>query len=199
MFIQMVTGRCSAHEDMHRVVDAWCDGMSATDGWLGGTYGFTDEGNFIGVVRFTSAEAYEACCREEFAADCWAAALDCFEETPEVHGSEDTSVMISEAGDGAEFVQVIRGRAIDPDRLRRMVTDAEMTSMLREARPDIMGATLFIEEDGSFTETVCFTSEAAARLGEQLEMPAEVAADFEASMADASYADLHTPWHARHP
>lgn len=199
MFIQMITGRCTAQDEMHAVVDAWCEGMGSCEGWLGGTYGFTDDDMFVGVVRFTSAASYVECCSHDFAAGCWARALECFDGEPELHGSEDTTIMLSEAGDGAGFVQLIRGRATDPERLRAMVTDAEMTSMLREARPDIMGATLLIEEDGSFTETVCFTSEAAARIGERLEMPGEVASVMQETMADLSFADLHEPWHARHP
>ncbi len=49
-----------------------------------------------------------------------------------------------------------------------MMTD---TAMLHEMRPDILGATLAIEDDGTFTETIAFTSEASAREGEGKAMP----------------------------
>jgi hypothetical protein len=61
-------------------------------------------------------------------------------------------------------------------------------------RPDIMGATLAIEEDGTFTECVAFTSEEAARSGEQMEPPAEMRRDLEYAMKDAQFYDLRHPW-----
>ena len=48
------------------------------------------------------------------------------------------------------------------------------TETLHEMRPEILGATLAIEADGTFTETVAFTDEASARAGEKMEPPAEV-------------------------
>ena len=63
---------------------------------------------------------------------------------------------------------MIRGKVTEPDRLKALMTD---TDMLHEMRPDILGATLAIEADGTFTETIAFTSEAEARAGEQKEMP----------------------------
>ncbi len=50
------------------------------------------------------------------------------------------------------------------------------TTVLHEARPEILGATIAIEADGTFTETVAFTDEAAAREGEQTRMPRRDAA-----------------------
>ena len=55
-----------------------------------------------------------------------------------------------------------------------------------------------IESDGTFTETIAFTDEAAAREGEQMEMPAEIGSEFESSIADVEYIDLHRPWFATH-
>jgi hypothetical protein len=86
-----------------------------------------------------------------------------------------------------------------PDRLRNMVADQGMTAMMHQARPDIVGASLLIEKDGSYTETIAFTNEAAARRGEQLEMPADVEADWRDALSDEpQFADLHHPWFARH-
>jgi hypothetical protein len=70
--------------------------------------------------------------------------------------------------------------------------------MLHQARPDIIGATMLIEGDGSFTETVSFTDEDSARKGEAMEMPAEVTADLQEAMAEVNYYDLHKPWFGRH-
>jgi hypothetical protein len=76
-----------------------------------------------------------------------------------------------------------------------------MTAVLHEARPDIMGATIAIEPDGTFTETVAFTNEAAAREGEAKEMPfqgeaADLMREFDELTHDLRYLDLHQPWFA---
>jgi len=199
--MQMVTGPCSREDDMRAVADNWCADMMKHEGWLGGTYGFNDDGDFLGVVRFDSMQSYDACCATAEAGAHWAAALECFDSAPEIHQSEDVSIMLDGGSDGAGFVQVIRGRTPDPQRLRSMFEDQQMTSALHEARPDIIGATMLIESDGSFTETVCFASEEAARAGEQQEMPAEMASEmssWQSMMADVRYDDLHKPWFRSH-
>jgi hypothetical protein len=68
--------------------------------------------------------------------------------------------------------------------------------MLHEMRPDIIGGTLAIEEDGTFIETIAFTDEESARRGEQVPMPDDVRQAMESAMHDVTYADLHHPWFA---
>ena len=58
------------------------------------------------------------------------------------------------------------------------------TEQLHEMRPDILGATLAIEEDGTFIETVAFTDEESAREGEQMAMPDDVRQAMESAMHD---------------
>lgn len=198
MFIQMVEGACSQHDDMRMLIDDWCDRMADEPGWLGGTYGFTDDDRFIGVVRYTSRAACEQCCAAEDAGMWWAAAEEMFDSTPEIHQSEDVMMMLEGGSDEAGFVQVMRGRVGNPDKLRRIMTDQDMTSMLHQARPEIIGATLLIEDDGWFTETISFTDEDSARKGEAMDMPAEVTADLQEAMAEVAYYDLHKPWFGRH-
>lgn len=199
MYIQMVQGACAQQDDMRMLVDDWCGAMADRPGWLGGTYGFTDDGQFMGVVRYASADACRERCADDDAGLWWACAETLFDGTPEIHQSEDVSIMLDGGRDDAGFVQVMRGRVRDVDKLRRMSTDQQMTNMLHEARPEIIGATLLIEDDGSFTETISFTDEASARRGEQTDMPADMAADFEGAMeGEISYYDLHRPWFGSH-
>ena len=198
MFIQMVQGSCSRQDDMRMLVDNWCTDMATPPGWLGGTYGFTDEGNFVGVVRYDSREACLATCARPEAGMWWAGALDCFEGMPELHESSDTMMMLDGGSDDAGFVQIMRGRVGNVDKLRRMTGDTEMTAMLHQARPDIIGGTLAIEADGTFIETIAFTSEDEARVAEKQDMPAEVMADMAEAMADVQYVDLHRPWFRSH-
>jgi hypothetical protein len=68
---------------------------------------------------------------------------------------------------------------------------------LSEMRPEIIGGTVAIADDGDFTQTIYFTSEAEAREGEKKEMPAEVEAEVQQAMGDMgeiTYLDLRTPW-----
>jgi hypothetical protein len=167
-------------------------GLSAS-GWLGGTYGFTDDGMFVAVVRFESREAAAAnSARPEQSA--WAEQMMGLMDGPvEYHDCPDVTVMMDGGSDDAGFVQIIRGKVGDPSRLKAMMAD---TDVLHEARPEILGGTLAIEEDGTFTETVAFTDEESARRGEQQEMPADVRETLESVMSGATFLDLHHPWFA---
>lgn len=197
MYIQMVQGACGRQQDMHRVVDAWCSDMATRPGWLGGTFGFDDDGAFHGIVRFESEDA----CREngdrEESAWWWAAAAECFDGEPTIHASSEVMMMLDGGSDDAGFVQIMRGRIADPTLVRGMTSDGTMT-MLHQARPEIIGATLAIEDDGTFTETVSFTSEREARRGESAQMPAEMAERMNTAFAEVSFTDLHQPWFGSH-
>lgn len=192
MFIQVFQGTCTRQDEFHALSDEWRRELSpGATGWLGGTFGFTDDDQLIGVVRFESREAAEAnSARPEQGA--WAERMKALMDGPlEFHDCDDVTLMMDGGSDQAGFVQIIRGRIDDPSRLKAMMAD---TTMLHEMRPDILGATLAIEADGTFTETIAFTSESAARTGEQMEPPPEVRSELEYAMKDATFYDLHHPW-----
>jgi hypothetical protein len=198
VFIQMVQGRCSRQDEMRQLVDDWCGSMADRPGWLGGTYGFTDDDRFLGIVRFDSSSACKEAAAMDGAAMWWAGAEALFDGDCDVHESEDVSIMLAGGSDDAGFVQVMQGRVTDADRYRHFMTDTAMTSMLHDARPEIIGAILAMEPNGRFVETIAFTDEDSARRGEQIDMPADMEADFQAAMADVEYIDLHKPWFATH-
>lgn len=197
MFIQIIQGRCTRPEELRTQFDTWREelGPDAT-GWLGGTYGFTDDDLFVGVVRFESREAAMANSARPEQGE-WAERMMALMEGPvDFHDSDDVTLMMDGGSDTAGFVQVIRGKLAEPERLKAIMTDTEM---LREMRPDIIGASLALEDDGTFTETIAFTSEDAAREGERREspdLPAEVRETLEAAMEGATFYDLHHPWFA---
>lgn len=197
MFIQIIQGRCTRHDEMRAMADRWREELSdGAHGWLGGTYGFTDDDLFVGVVRFTDrAAAMANSQRPEQGA--WAEQMLALMDGPmEYHDCDDVTLMMDGGSDDAGFVQVIRGRIEDPARLKALMTD---TDVLHEARPEIIGATLAIEPDGTFTETVSFTDEAAARSAEARDMdgmPEDVRATIQEAMANATFYDLHHPWFA---
>jgi hypothetical protein len=109
----------------------------------------------------------------------------------EFHDCDDVMMFLDGGSDEAGFVQVIQGKVDDPSRIKAMLAD---TTMLHEMRPDIIGGTLAMEPDGSFTETISFRDEDSARAGEQAEPPAEIRSELESMMAGATFYDLHHPW-----
>ena len=195
MFIQIIQGKCSRPQELQALAERWRAELApGATGWLGGTYGFTDDDMFVGVVRFESREAAMANSERPEQGE-WAGQMMALMDGPvEFHDCDDVTLMFDGGSDQAGFVQVIRGRIAEPERLKAMMSD---TAMLHEVRPDILGATLAIEADGTFTETIAFTSEAEAREGEKKEMPdmpAEVRDTLEMAMKDATFYDLHHPW-----
>jgi hypothetical protein len=193
MFIQIIEGTCTRHDELRAVLDRWPEELGpGADGWLGGTYGFTDDGLFVAVVRFSDrASAMANSQRPEQGR--WAEEMmAAFDGPVEFHDSDDVILLFDGGSDAAGFVQVIRGKVDDPERLRRLITANQ--AELRRMRPDIIGATLAIEPDGTFTETVAFTDEASARGGETQEPPEEVRAELDYAMQGATFRDLRRPW-----
>ncbi len=192
MFIQIIQARCTRQDELRALAREWRDELSAgATGWLGGTYGFTDDDTFVGVVRFESREAAMAnSARPEQSA--WAAKLAALMDGPvEFHDCDDVTLMLGGGSDDAGFVQVIRGKVDDVERLKAM---AAHDDDLHRMRPEILGATLAIEKDGTFTQTVAFTDEESARRGEAQDVPDDVREVLEYAMSGATFFDLRHPW-----
>jgi hypothetical protein len=192
VFIQIIQGACSREQEMREVGERWTRELGpGAPGWLGGTYGFTDDGMFVAVVRFDSRESAMANSARPEQSEWWSQMEALFDGPVEFHDCDDVTLMMDGGSDDAGFVQVIRGKVDDPATLRSMMTDTEA---LHEMRPEILGGTLAIEDDGTFTETIAFTDEDSARRGETMEMPEDVRQAMESAMHDVSYLDLHKPW-----
>ncbi len=196
MFIQVIQGRCTDEERMHQLTDEWRSELApGAEGWLGGTYGVTDDGQFVAVVRFDSKGAAAKNSARPEQGEWWSRMQECIEGEPTFHDCDDVTLMLDGGSDAAGFVQVIQGRLSDPGAFRDLLT--QDTDTLHEARPEILGGTFAVDEDGWFTETIAFSSEAEARKGEQKEMPPVMREQFESAMAsvqDLRYLDLHHPW-----
>ena len=193
MFIQIIQGRCSRQDELHALADRWREELGPTaDGWLGGTYGFTDDDTFLGIVRFESREAAMRNSERPEQQE-WAKQMTALVDGDmEYHDCDDVTLLMGGGSDDAGFVQVIRGKVDDPDRLRTMLTSD--TDTLHRMRPEILGGTLAIEPDGTFTETIAFRDEDSARQGEQLEPPEQIRGELQWAMQDATFYDLHHPW-----
>ena len=192
MFIQVIQGRCTRPEELRTLSKRWRDEMApGAVGWLGGTYGFTDDHEFLAVVRFESADAARQN-SERPEQSAFAEQLQGLVDGPlEFHDCPDVTVFLDGGSDDAGFVQVIRGTARDPEHAKALLGDADE---LRRHRPDIIGGTFALEPDGTFTETVAFTDEASARAGEQQDAPASMRDDVAELFTGATFYDLHSPW-----
>jgi hypothetical protein len=200
MFIQIIQGKCSRPDEMRALTERWVTELApGATGWLGGTFGFTDDGDAIAVVRFESREAAEANSKRPEQGAWWAEMEQLYDGPVEFHDCNRVVLMMDGGSDQAGFVQVLRGKLDDPDALESGMHDME--TMLHEARPEILGSTFAIEDDGTFIETVAFTDEAAAREGESQAMPTsgpvhDMMMSFDRMMHDVTYLDLHQPWFA---
>ncbi|MBV9830226.1 MAG: hypothetical protein JOZ82_01415 [Marmoricola sp.] len=196
MFIQVIQGRCRDAGPLREVLDEWTDTLApGATGWLGGTYGLTDDGQFVAVVRFESRAAAEKNSTRPEQGTWWSRVESMFDGPITFHDCDDVTLLLGGGSDEAGFVQVIQGRLTDPERFRTFIS--QPMDALAEARPEIMGGTIAISEDGTFTETVAFRTEEEAREAEQQDMPGDLRSEFEEEMSqveDLTYLDLHHPW-----
>lgn len=198
VFIQIIQGTCRDAEALRRQTEMWREEVGPkAQGWLGGTFGVTDDSRFIGVVRFESAEAAERNSARPEQSAWWAVTEKLFEGEVTFRNSDEVILYLDGGSDDTGFVQVIQGQVADPEGFRSFM-DQPM-DRLHDARPEIIGGTIALEPDGRFTETVAFVSEEAARVGENREMPVDLQQAWEnqvAEMRDINYLNLRRPWFA---
>ena len=194
MFIQVLRGKVKDAAAAKAADERWVAEMKpGAKGFLGSTTGVADDGSFVGVVRFASeADARANSDRPEQTA--WAAeASKNFEGDLTFHDCPDVDVMGSGDFDGARFVQVMFYKPKDVAALRDQSAHAEK---ILAFRPELIGATRAYAADGTVIQTNYFTSEDAARKGEQNDAPSDlqtVLADFQANAGDIEFVDLHDP------
>ena len=200
MFIQVIQGRVSDVDAVRAAMDRWREELEpGAQGYLGGTYGVTDDGMFVAVVRFESEEAARRNSDRPEQGAWWREFEQQFSGPVTFHDCSDVTLLLQGGSDEAGFVQVIQGRVRDRDRLHQIVE--QTNGLLSRYRPDVIGATVAIDADGVLTETVAFTTEAAAREGERKELPEEARRVIEEEMSlldELTYLDLHHPWFTSH-
>jgi hypothetical protein len=198
MFIQVLQGRCSDADRLKKQLDLWEQDVAAgAEGFLGSTSGVTDDGTAVAVVRFESRELADKNSARPEQDAWWRETQGCFEGEVAFSNYDDALTWLGGGSDDAGFVQVMRGKATDPAAFRAF--SQQPMDGLSEMRPEIIGGTVAIADDGDFTQTIYFTSEAEAREGEKKEMPAEVEAEMQQAMGDMgeiTFLDLRTPWFA---
>jgi hypothetical protein len=196
MFIQVIQGRCNDVDRLKKQLDLWEQTIAdGADGWLGSTSGVTDDGTSVAVVRFETREQADANSARPEQDAWWRETSACFDGEPSFTNYDDAFEWLGGGSDDAGFVQVMRGRVGDAEGFRKF--SQQPMEGLSEMRPEIIGGTLGIADDGDFTQTIYFTSEAEAREGEKKEMPEDVQREMQQAMGDMgdiTYLDLRQPW-----
>lgn len=193
MFVQMIEGQVADRDGLRRQLDRWDGELGpGAEGFLGSTTGVTDDGYFLGFVRFESPAAARANSNRPEQGQWWAETERCFEGEATFTDCNEVETFWDGGSDDTGFVQVIRSAGLDRDRVRQM--DAAFDRH-RGWRPDIIGGMRLWTGADSATDVLYFTSEAEAREGERKEPPPELAAamsEFRDSMP-LEFFDLREP------
>lgn len=197
MFVQVIRGQVSDPARVRAQLDKWVAEVAPNAvGWLGSTSGVTDDGRLVAVARFESEEAAQQNSDRPEQGAWWDEMAANFTDEPVFQNS--TSVSVDTYGDPSQagFVQVMQGRTTDPARARELMQDDSVD--FSSFRPDILASLYIDHPDNAWTMVNYFTSEAAAREGEQKEPPAEVAAMMaeldKISDGEPTFLDLKDPW-----
>lgn len=194
MFIQVIEGRAGDEEALRGQFERWLDELApGAEGWLGSTAGFADDGGFIAVVRFESEEAARRNSDRSEQGRWWEETAEHFADEVKFSDYADVEMLLDGGSDDAGFVQVLRARASDI--IRVLGLNKQLEPVLREYRPEVIGGTFAYSQDGDFTETVYFSSEAEAREGEKKEAPEfkHFLDEWTGLVENVRYIDLHEP------
>ena len=197
MFVQVIQGRTSDSGQVRAQLDKWVKEVApGAVGWLGTTSGVTEDGQVIALARFESEEAAQQNSDRPEQSAWWEEMAALFSDEPVFHNS--SSVEVDTPGDPSQagFVQVMQGRSKDPDRQRELM--ANDPTDWESFRPDILGTVSIAHDGDAWTMAIYFTSEAAAREGEQKEPPPEMQQMMkemdELSIGEPVFFDLKDPW-----
>ena len=196
MFVQVMEGRVGDVEGLRAQVERWRAELApGASGFLGTTAGATADGNFIAVVRFESEEAARANSDRPEQGEWWAATAAKFDGDVTFTDCPEVDTFGAGGSDEAGFVQVIKGRA---DRAALAPVAAETEEILQRTRPDVIGGIVAWPGDGTFIQTVYFTSEEDARTNERREPATDEEREAWERMSGLmqmdAFIDISDPW-----
>ena len=196
MFVQVIEGRVTDREALHRRLDQWMSELrGGADGFLGTTAGVAEDGTAVAVARFESAAAAQANSSRPEQSRWWNETEKCFDGEVVFTDSEDVETFLSGGSDDAGFVQVMKGHGVGREQMRAI--DEQFEHHAADFRPDLLGGLRIWTASDRYVEVAYFTNESEARAGEKKEPPAvlgEAMGEFEALMANVEFIDLKEPW-----
>jgi hypothetical protein len=201
-FIQVIKGQVAqtpdARAEMRSMFDRWVAELApGSVGWLGTTAGVAADGTFVALARFESPAAARANSNRAEQHQWWMDTAKLFTGEVAFHDCTQVEEFLRGGTDDAGFVQVIEGRVLDLDRMRRLNERFTELTEAGKGRSDVIGGLVAIHDGDRFVQSVYFRSEAEARAGEAAEMPPELAALWEEEaelLTDLTYIDLSEPW-----
>ena len=196
MFVQAIEGRVADGDGLRRQLERWMSDLRpGAQGFLGSTAGVTDGGDAVAFARFETSSDAKANSERPEQGQWWAETEKCFDGEVRFTDSDDVDIFLAGGSSDAQFVQIMKGKDMDRDRVRAL--DEQFEVHAASFRPDLLGGFRMWTGPDSYIEVAYFTNESDARQGESREPPAELAAqmdEFEAMMANVDFIDLREPW-----
>ena len=198
MFVQVIQGRATDPAGLKKQWDRWDQEIKpGARGFIGSTAGITPDGEFIALARFETEEAARAN-SDSAEQSAWWEETSQYLSDPMFHDCTEVDLVNEGGSDRAGFVQVIQGKVTDIAKAREI--DAKMQDQMGDLRPDVIGGIVaWHPQNGRFTNSIYFTSEAEARAKEKEMETSDV---FEQSMSEyqaisdgePKFLDLPDPW-----
>jgi hypothetical protein len=192
MFVQVIRGKAKDEAGLRKQQDRWNDELRpGAKGFLGATSGVAKDGTWITLARFESEEAARRNSDRPEQGKWWSETEQYLSDVT-FQDCSTVDEILGGGSDNAGFVQVMQGRAKDPEKLRSM--GREMEPDMQKMRPDVLGGIVAWHGDGKdFTQTMYFESESRAR-EEESKMDSDGPPPEWAELMDiTSYIDLSDP------
>jgi hypothetical protein len=200
MFVQVIQGEAKDAAGLRKQWERWDQELKpAAKGFLGSTAGVTPDGEFIALARFEDEESARANSDSPEQSEWWKETSQ-YLENPMFHDCPLVDLTDGGGSDEAGFVQVIQGKVKDVEKARQL--DRDTQSQMKELRPDVIGGLVaWHPQNGRFTNSIYFTSEAEARAKEKESSSApefeEFMREWEAlSDGEPKYLDISEPWYS---
>jgi hypothetical protein len=195
MFVQVISGKINDEVAVAALMQHWVTNLApSASGWLSSTSGATADGEYVVLAGFESAEAARRNSGRPEQDQWWAEVEKHFTERPTFADYDDVLAFRGGVSATAGFVQVMLGSVSDVEREREL--SRSFVSLDTDMRPDLLGGIIGVRDDGRFAQAMYFSSEAEARVGEQSEVPEEMAQGFaeeQQLITEIRYLDLTTP------
>jgi hypothetical protein len=193
MFVQVIKGHTNDSEGLRRQGDRWiADVRPGAIGYLGGTFGISDDGTFILFARFDDKAAAEANAARAEQTAWWNDTVKYIDGDPSFRESSDVATLFDGGSDDAAFVQVMEGTVTDRAKAQALESP-EMLEQLRAARPDLLGSLRVWFDGGAFAEVAYFTSEADARVGEAKAEFSGPQEEYASLFGEMTFLDIRNP------
>jgi hypothetical protein len=194
MFVQVIQGKTSDVAAVTEQGDRWQRELRpGAIGYLGVTAGSTADGRTVAIVRFEDEASARANAARPEQTEWFQGMAKLYDGEPTFTESSDVTEWMGGGSNEAGFVQVMKSTGVDRAQVEKM--DAAFEPFAAQ-RPDLLGGLRIWTGPDSCFDVAYFTSEEAARKGEQAELPDELKklmSELAGGMGETEYFDLTDP------